>query len=154
MQTFLPYKEFDLVAQCLDDKRLGKQRVECKQLLDVIEGRKDNSWKNHPAARMWWNFSSCLRLYYNFMIIEWVNRGFKNTMPILDIGDVVYPDWFLNEKELQLVMISQRSNLIDKLPDHYSKFGWKSYNIKGYYWAVPPRTKQAQKINQLWLSVV
>lgn len=36
MQTFLPYADFTLSAQCLDDKRLGKQRVECLQTLQTL----------------------------------------------------------------------------------------------------------------------
>lgn len=35
MQTFLPYPEFIKSAQCLDNKRLGKQRVEAKQILEI-----------------------------------------------------------------------------------------------------------------------
>jgi len=32
MQTFLPYADFKESAQCLDYRRLGKQRVEAKQI--------------------------------------------------------------------------------------------------------------------------
>lgn len=37
MQTFLPYPNFVESAKCLDDKRLGKQRVECLQILNVLQ---------------------------------------------------------------------------------------------------------------------
>lgn len=37
MQTFLPYPSFDLCARVLDDKRLGKQRVECLQILKALQ---------------------------------------------------------------------------------------------------------------------
>jgi len=33
MQTFLPYPDFERSARALDLKRLGKQRVECIQVL-------------------------------------------------------------------------------------------------------------------------
>lgn len=36
MQTFLPYKDFAECARVLDDKRLGKQRVECLQILNAL----------------------------------------------------------------------------------------------------------------------
>lgn len=36
MQTFLPYPDFNESARVLDDKRLGKQRVECLQILNVL----------------------------------------------------------------------------------------------------------------------
>jgi hypothetical protein len=32
MQTFLPYKIFMKSLECLEDKRLGKQKVEAKQI--------------------------------------------------------------------------------------------------------------------------
>ncbi len=36
MQTFLPYADFQQSAKCLDNKRLGKQRVECLQILNTL----------------------------------------------------------------------------------------------------------------------
>lgn len=38
MQTFLPYKSFVKSAACLDMRRLGKQRVEAKQILMALTG--------------------------------------------------------------------------------------------------------------------
>ena len=35
MQTFLPYSDFIKTARCLDYKRLGKQRVEAKRILEI-----------------------------------------------------------------------------------------------------------------------
>lgn len=37
MQTFLPYPSFTHSLACLDNKRLGKQRVEAKQILMALE---------------------------------------------------------------------------------------------------------------------
>lgn len=37
MQTFLPYASFVASAKCLDNKRLGKQRVECLQILKTLK---------------------------------------------------------------------------------------------------------------------
>ena len=52
MQTFLPYKDFTKSAKALDNKRLGKQRVEVKQILNALDG-KSKGWTNHPATNMW-----------------------------------------------------------------------------------------------------
>ena len=52
MQTFLPYPDLRDSVACLDSKRLGKQRVECLQILNVLEGRR-TGWQNHPAVKMW-----------------------------------------------------------------------------------------------------
>lgn len=37
MQTFLSYPDFTQSSKCLDDKRLGKQRVECLQILNTLQ---------------------------------------------------------------------------------------------------------------------
>lgn len=37
MQTFLPYPDYARSARVLDNKRLGKQRVESKQILQVLQ---------------------------------------------------------------------------------------------------------------------
>ena len=50
MQTFLPYSSFTQSAQALDYRRLGKQRVEAKQLILALTQPK-YGWKNHPAAK-------------------------------------------------------------------------------------------------------
>lgn len=56
MQTFLPYPDFELSARFLDRQRLGKQRVEAWQILNVLEELKipgrTPAWRNHPAVRM------------------------------------------------------------------------------------------------------
>ena len=52
MQTFLPYDDFVLSLDCLDYRRLGKQRVEAMQLLNAMK-REKGGWINHPATKMW-----------------------------------------------------------------------------------------------------
>jgi len=51
VQTFLPYTDFIKSAKCLDYKRLGKQRVEAKQILNILLGETTKAgWTNHPAV--------------------------------------------------------------------------------------------------------
>ena len=52
MQTFLPFADFEMSARSLDTKRLGKQRVECIQ---VVRGlvRPGYGWRHHRAVEMW-----------------------------------------------------------------------------------------------------
>ena len=52
MQTFLPYADFAETARVLDQRRLGKQRVEALQVLRAlfIPGY---GWRHHPVVRMW-----------------------------------------------------------------------------------------------------
>ena len=135
MQTFLPYANFGDSAAVLDSKRLGKQRVECFQILNILLGLKPFSrWKNHPAVLMWKGYENALKLYYNYIVKEWVRRGYKNTMQLYNIDEstVIYPLW------LDCTFcISHQSNLLRKNKEHYSKFFDKSIpdNLE-YVWPV------------------
>ena len=62
MQTFLPYDDFVLSLDCLDYRRLGKQRVEAMQLLNAMK-REKGGWINHPATKMWRGYEKALTEY-------------------------------------------------------------------------------------------
>ena len=49
MNIFLPYEDVNQSIRALDDRRLVKQILECKQLLDVALGN-TNGWSRHPVA--------------------------------------------------------------------------------------------------------
>jgi hypothetical protein len=49
VQTFLPYADFRRSAEVLDPKRLGKQRVECLQVLRGLTVP-TYGWRHHPAV--------------------------------------------------------------------------------------------------------
>ena len=78
MQTFLPYADFEQSARSLDPKRLGKQRVECIQVLRglVVEGY---GWRHHPAVLMWKGFEEALGRYSFTCCEVWVEAGFADT---------------------------------------------------------------------------
>jgi hypothetical protein len=129
MQTFLPYPNFELSAEILDNKRLGKQRVEALQLLQ-------GSWANHPAAKMWKGFHFALCNYGIAICCEWTSRGFKDSCEAqireikLNLADTGLPIWLGNE----LFHASHRSNLLRKDPRHYGRFGWTELPILPYVW--------------------
>ena len=135
MQTFLPYFNFVKTAKCLDNKRLGKQRIEAKQILEILLG-KESRWRNHPVVRMWNGYKELLAIYMNIMIKEWVNRGFRNSLPLIYFKSKVrIPYWFGDKR----IIISHRSNLLQKDFNYYSKFGWKVPLYLKYYWPVGGR---------------
>jgi hypothetical protein len=129
MQTFLPYADFDRTAACLDYRRLGKQRVEAKQILNALQG-KSTGWTNHPATNMWRGYEDALSLYHNRIIIEWIDRGYNNNMPYIDVGKVVMPPWMGDEN----FHSSHRAALLFKQPDHYSQFNWNETPSMMYVW--------------------
>ena len=52
MQIFLPYKNPFDVAKCLDNRRLNKQIIECRQILAAIDGT-SKAWSHHPVVLMY-----------------------------------------------------------------------------------------------------
>jgi hypothetical protein len=79
MQTFLPYPDFQESARVLDYRRLGKQRVEAKQIFLALT-EPTYGWKNHPAVKMWRGAEDALLSYGIAMCEEWRARGYNDTM--------------------------------------------------------------------------
>ena len=153
MQTFLPVNRLDLCPIYLDDKRLGKQRVETKQILialgiDVGDSKGDTSsgWRHHPAVKMWKGCEYALS-YYGFCTCrEWVGRGFRDVLaPQFELvmrgfdpegchfpphSDVYkLPSWW-GVFELHS---SHRSNLVRKDAAFYSQWFLED-GSQPYYW--------------------
>jgi hypothetical protein len=133
MQTFLPYKSFKRSAKILDRARLGKQRLESYQLIEVLVYGVDSRWFNHPACRMWVGYEAALVEYYNTILKEWENRGYQNIKLkhiTPEYTEPIYP-WWLGLKEFH---DSHKSNLLRKDPKHYSIFAKSVSNNLPYYW--------------------
>ena len=141
MNTFLPYSDFKKSASCLDNKRLGKQRVEAWQIyLSLIEEK--YGWKNHPAVKMWRGYEISLLLYGIAICDEWISRGFKDTLKakfeaeltivIVAREGIKHPP-FLGNEDFHKAM---RSNLLRKDFSWYSKFGWTESNDLPYIWGI------------------
>ena len=120
VNTFIPYADFAKCAKVLDNKRLGKQRVEAKQILNILLNMTTTAgWRNHPVVKMWAGYEKALIQYYNTIVAEWIKRGFRNTMPIFKItGKISYP-WFIGNKSVHL---SHQANLLRKDFKYYSKY--------------------------------
>lgn len=141
MQTFLPDPNYATSAQMLDNRRLGKQRVECKQILLAMT-KTSGGWVNHPATKMWRGHEVELCHYAAAMCEEWKRRGFKDSL--LDYfrgishglesdGRTTNPPSWLGEEDFHA---SHRSNLLRKAPDWYAQFGWTEPNDLPYVWPV------------------
>ena len=124
MQTFLPHDSFSRSAHDLDRQRLGKQRVECLQILRALAGE-TRGWVNHPAVRMWRGHEQALIQYADAVCSEWLSRGYKDTcrekiqaywstFPMT----AALPKWLGDDA----VHRSHRSNLKRKDPKHYGHY--------------------------------
>lgn len=127
MQTFVPYRSFCQSARVLDWQRLGKQRVEAKQILQCLESGRTTGWRNHPAVKMWQGWENSLARYGLAMCNEWKRRGYRDTLTefFLDRYDPVQDALLLEDNSFvphfitHDFMLSHQSNLIRKAPDHY-----------------------------------
>jgi hypothetical protein len=134
MQTFLPFSDFVESARVLDYRRLGKQRVETKQLILALTQPK-YGWKNHPAAKMWAGYVPLLAEYGRVMCQEWIDRGYNDSLlPFFCGFDEVreVPGW-LGDDDFHA---SHRSNLLRKDPVFYGAFGWSESPDLPYVWPV------------------
>ena len=136
MQTFLPDPDFEASATMLDNKRLGKQRVEVLQMLKALNGESKGR-VNHPATRMWRGYEKALIEYGTAICFEWVCRGYRDTcadkikayyyeFPDSDEGN---PPW-LGDPTFHA---SHRSNLKRKDPVEYP---FKEPDDMEYIWPV------------------
>lgn len=134
MQTFLPYADYGQSAASLDQKRLGKQRVEAYQILLQLTGIKMidfPSWEprigrwNHPAMAMWAGHEVELVEYIKACCDEWTDRGYRDTCRaksefVLELAreanwSTEKPSWVGIEE----IHRSHRSNLLRKDPEFY-----------------------------------
>lgn len=132
MNTFLPFADFERTAKVLDYRRLGKQRVECQQLLKALAGE-TKGWVNHPATKMWRGYESALKAYKDACIKEWISRGFKNTMLLSNVEEYNLPPWFGNSA----FHLSHQSNLLRKDAVYYGPHFPGVPNDLPYIWPLP-----------------
>lgn len=149
MQTFLPYADFEASARALDQKRLGKQRVEVIQVVRALTVP-GYGWANHPAALMWRGFEEALGRYGFVCCEAWTRLGFGDTCAATIATDLrvagvesvrtqeelagigAVPPW-LGEPALHL---SHQSALVRKDPEFYSSRFLNVPDDLPYVWPV------------------
>jgi hypothetical protein len=121
MQTFMPEFHFPNSVRILDNKRLGKQRVETMQIMMGLHFGGFSS--NHPASIMWRGYECALMRYQYFTVQAWKRLGFQDTCleKTFRIHDhhcpgVIPMPWWRGDKDFHR---SHQSNLIRKDPERY-----------------------------------
>lgn len=165
MQTFLPYPDVARSAAVLDDRRLGKQRVETLQILRALclEGY---GWSSHPAVTMWRGHLPALVAYGIAVVDAWVGRGYADTTRPL-IAEFAHPDGPRPADELvaagtfppwwgdPALHRSHRSALLRKDPAHYgAAFGADARDLPddlAYVWPDPPAPAPTRGPRSAWV---
>ena len=132
MQTFTPYSDFSASLAVLDQKRLGKQRVEVIQIIRALTVP-GYAWSSHPAVLMWKGFEEALGRYGLTACEVWLERGFGDSCAATITADLLaygispirsytqlaaadaLPSWLFDEE----VQRSHRSALVRKDPEQY-----------------------------------
>ncbi|ABL87437.1 conserved hypothetical protein [Pyrobaculum islandicum DSM 4184] len=96
MQIFRPYRDHARSAAFLDDRRLGKQRAEAKQVILAIlrrrgSTRREESWLNHPIVLMYdaGPYINDLVAYFHAAVEEWRRRGRRNSVSLADVQHLI-----------------------------------------------------------------
>ena len=149
MQTFLSSTSFEQSAKWLDTQRLGKQRVECLQILRALTNP-NYGWQNHPCIKMWRGYEYALARYGLKICEEWVKRGHKDTcfQKIVDVFDGIVPyqenpPWLTEE-----FASNHRSILLGKVLEKFNE-AWHNatYISDGNYMMYKEQVKWYQQWN-------
>ena len=145
MQTFVPATDIHECARVLDDQRLAKQIIECRQILRAARYQ-TKGWVNHPAVRMWRGYELALVRYAQACHAEYLRRRNKPHQAFLNMVDIdltiddlqrlgtcdpPMPPWWGCT-----IHATHRSNLLRKNPDWYGQFGWTEGDDLDYHWPV------------------
>lgn len=114
MQVFVPYPDYRLSVQALDNKRLPNQVY--RECLTLIRG----GWPHHLASKMWRGHSHALALYALAGLDELERRGrsyphHRATFETFLVGPDTPPPWWGRAD----IHRSHQSKLISKNPAHY-----------------------------------
>lgn len=161
MQTFLAYPDFERSAQVLDDRRLGKQRVETLQVLRALH-LDGYGWSNHPAVTMWRGHTAALVSYGTAVVDEWEARGHADSTRH-HIAEFVHPQPPRSQDELAAsgelppwlgradLHRSHRSALARKDPDHYRPRFADTPDDLDYVWPDPPAPQRERGCRDAWV---
>lgn len=139
VNTFIISTNLQESFALLDYKRLGKQRLEAKQIINILE-KIDNGetilnvgFSSHPATLMWKGYTNALKIYFNFCVQEWINRGYKNTMELYEVDYYIFPPFVT----FQPFILSHKAALLRKDPEYYKDLmcdDLNQYMRLGYLW--------------------
>lgn len=135
MQTFITdTRENEWGVKNLDQKRLVKQLLECRQIMAALAGE-TKGWVNHPATKMWRGREYILYTYALHVAWEMRDRGYaysKNMKAlnesydkIMDARDTVHVHEDFSPEVIDKIVYTHRGRLYEKDSEHYAQ--WSTY---------------------------
>jgi len=143
MQTFLPSYNFYVCAQTLDRKRLFKQVVEARQLLDILVSPDTSNatagQRNHPALNYWREQVPYLHFYLKILAGIYNARFGQTPLTTREAAITcreVWPERFYHPDFVYLshkVALHVKQNNHDHTWPHVINYVWRSRCGKFYY---------------------
>lgn len=134
MQVFCPYPSPLDCAKAMwgDTKRYNKQIIECKQILDAIDGV-GKGWLNHPVVRMYKPYREWL---YKYMLCLIYYKEFKDNIRAITTSEMfsdesyyIRPPFLTDE-----FCIQHRRRLYTKSPKLYPQFEEYGTSEENWYY--------------------
>jgi hypothetical protein len=141
VQVFLPERDFYEAAAVLDQKRLVKQLLEGRQIMNILVGQNTTKgWVNHPAVRMFRGHHSALYVYLAAIRYEMHIRGYKWEKNWFEIERMMknnmqpfsLPKWMHDEYTVNSVVTTHRGRLYEKAPELYPQYRLEYEEYKDY----------------------
>lgn len=127
MQVFLPFISPLETACCLDKRRLNKQVIECKQILNALAGN-SKAWLNHPVTQMYKNHT--LWLEYYMLCLQSYFKGDLNMAEKYNNIAILKTPYFISEG----YCVHMRKRLYTKDKLYYNMFSqYGESDINGYF---------------------
>ena len=126
MQVFIVGSPLE-TARALDSKRLHKQIVECRQILDALNGAK--AWSNHPCVLQYRGREEWLRAYKK--CLEWYVRGDEDkALWASNLADYWSPMFHTQEYFDQM-----KRRLYTKDKEYYKQWAHLGESQENWYWS-------------------
>jgi hypothetical protein len=144
VNTLLPFADFSKSAECLDDRRLGKQRADVINILKALTEPPPEDGVEHAAVKMWRGNEQTLIQYGIIICLEYKSRdntdnsmnkinAFRKEFPASDP-----PEWLGDEA----FHLSHQSFLLRSQPTHYRQFWPDAPDDLATVW---PRSPEKQR---------
>lgn len=126
MQVFIIGSPLE-TAKALDRRRLNKQIIECRQILDAING-KTKAWSNHPCTVQYRNHVEWLTAY------ELCLKSYMHGNDVHALIANVYANMKRPNFHTQEYIDNMKRRLYTKDHEHYKQFTHLGESYENWYW--------------------
>lgn len=127
MQVFIVGTPYE-TAEVLDLKRLNKQIIENKQIMDAILGT-GRGWFNHPVVKSYKNHFQWL--YHYNLCLFWYQRGCKDMAKKMSEQAMAFKPNFHTEEYFN----QMKRRLYSKNNQYYSQYSYLGESSCNWYWS-------------------